>query len=221
MSSTDLPLTGLASWSYGPPDVPLDRGEPMDLEALNAEALQRLAARRRRGQTVGPIIVVPGYTPLDAKRPVVLHPTAQRRLELAMEARVRHKAQLILVSGGNVHPEGTPVNEAAEMRRALRNMALHEKYILAEPFARHSTTNLRNAGRLVLAAGLEDCLVVTTSGQGFYLGYPDLSTFTLRCRHELGYELGSIETVNTFSLTLLRFRPDPKVRTRGSDPLDP
>lgn len=64
---------------------------------------------------------------------------------------------LIVVSGGRVHPYKTSIVEALEMKRYLMEiLGIPEKAIIIEPHARHTTTNLRNASRLLLKYGIPE-----------------------------------------------------------------
>ncbi len=64
-------------------------------------------------------------------------------------------APLLLVSGGAVHPKRTPYNEALEMKKELMNVyGIPARAIIVEPHARHTTTNFRNAARLVYRYGI-------------------------------------------------------------------
>jgi len=204
-------------YALAPPAVATVDGAPIDLKAANAAAFEHLRPTSR-------VLIVPGYTPVNTKAPIRLHPTAAARLDHAVNRLRAGEADFILVSGGNVHPsepEPTPFNEGWEMRRWL----LHERHldgaqVLLEPYARHSTTNLRNAGRLLRSRGVLSAEVITDSGQGFYFGLPLLSSFTLRCIAELGYSVGELEPLE-LDFTRVRFSPSPKVWNRGKDPKDP
>jgi hypothetical protein len=175
------------------------------------------------------VIIVPGYTPLAlrvASRGV--HPVTLRRLEQAARDLRDGKAPLVLVTGGNIHPKGTPYHEAIEMKQALLDLGVAEERILVEARARHSTTNLRNAGRIMLAHGMARGLITTVGGgiggsdvfdQDFYFSHPTLSTFHLRSRRELGYVVGELEGAGEHHTA---FTPSPSVRRVGvRDALDP
>ena len=96
-----------------------------------------------------PFVIVPGYTPrLGWSRG--LHPWAAARLQEAATSVDAGLASTIIVSGGAVHSDD---NEAVLMREHLLARGVAAARILVEPCARHTTTNLRNAGRMVLAAG--------------------------------------------------------------------
>lgn len=130
-------------------------------------------------------------------------------------------APVIIVSGGNVHPANTPYNEAVEMRRELvERYGIPTKAILIEPYARHTTTNFRNAARLMHRYGVpfdQDALVVTSESQSRYVEAPG---FAERCLKELGYApfvLGP--RVSPFDVV---FRPVlSSLQVDALDPLDP
>jgi hypothetical protein len=173
------------------------------------------------------VLIVPGYTPVRTPRPVRLRelPAALARVELAHREFLAGRAPLILVSGGAVHPPGTPWNEGLMMAEELVARKVPPDRILIDPYARHSTTNLRNAGRMMLDLKLERGLIVTghesrvyTFSQAFYFGHPVLSTFHARCRRELGYEVGTLAAVDRYRV---RFRPASRVcMPNYRDPLD-
>jgi len=162
-------------------------------------------------------IVVPGYTPRFGWKSG-LHPKCVRRLELALDALERKLAPAVIVSGGSVH---TRENEAVLMREWLLGRGVARERVVIEPCARHTTTNLRNAGRIILTHGGRDALVVTSDGawwprrtgwrfaeQAYYLGFPWLSTFHLRCLVELGHTVGELVWLDEHHV---RFRPSNEV----------
>lgn len=217
----DLPEAVAAqAYAYGPAEgVASDRGAPIDVAAENAGASATLLAGLRAGARPRyPVIVVPGFA-ADEPAPPALHPRARARLARAARALRERGALVVLVSGGNVHPDGTPFNEALEMKRVLvEEHGLSPEQVAIDPYARHSTTNLRNAGRFLLAHGVRRALVVSSFPQSFYFGVPWLSTFHARCRVELGFEVGQLRWRGPHATEL---EPDPAVFRRGSDPRDP
>ncbi|MEP7121319.1 MAG: YdcF family protein [Byssovorax sp.] len=148
------------------------------------------------------VIIVPGYTPPSSTVAAPgVHATALRRLEQAAADLADGKAPFVIVTGGNVYPRGTRYYEAIEMKAALVELGVAEAQILVEARARHSTTNLRNAGRLMLAHRMGKGLITTVGGgmggsdvfdQDFYFSHPALSTFYARCVSELGYRVGEL-----------------------------
>lgn len=161
---------------------PCHRGQPIDAAALNG-------GWRGLGDGSAPtLLIVPGYTPMFGWK-AGLHPRAARRLARAAEALAAGLATTVIVSGGAVH---SPDNEALLMRQWLLEHGVDGGQILVEPCARHTTTNLRNAGRIVLAAGASEALVVTSGDQLYYLAHPWRSSFHLRCLVQLGYRVGEL-----------------------------
>lgn len=132
------------------------------------------------------ILLVPGYGPEEEKTP--LSPVAKFRLKLAAERYQLKLAPIIVVSGGRVHPFRTPYNEAIEMKKILiERYQIPENAILIEPHARHTTTNFRNAARLIYRYGIpftKKALVTTTKYQSYYISDMGLDK---RCILELGY----------------------------------
>ena len=99
---------------------------------------------------------------------------------------------------------------------------------MVEARARHSTTNLRNAGRFLVERGLESAVITTLGGglfggelfdQDFYFSHPNLSTFHARCERELGYPVGELMSCGEHHTV---FVPSSDVLRVGyRDPLDP
>lgn len=162
-------------------------------------------------------IVVPGLGP--EKPGVSLDSNGAKRCILAAARYQKHLAPFIIVSGGHVHPFKTPFAEAVEMKKYLvHNLGIPDAAVFIEPYARHTTTNLRNAARMWYTFGLpaqKPMLIVSDVMQSLYIG-----TMAGRCKEELGYvpyeemhKVGKEET--TFMPLILAMQPDPM------DPLDP
>lgn len=175
------------------------------------------------------VIIVPGYTPLDSTVAAPgVHPTTRRRLVQAAQDLAEEQAPFVLVTGGNVYPKGTPYHEAIEMKAELRTLGVDEPQILVEARARHSTTNLRNAGRIMRSLGMGSGLITTVGGgiggsdvfdQDFYFSHPTLSTFYARSVRELGYRVGELRGTGALHT---EFFPAPEVTRVGlRDALDP
>lgn len=165
------------------------------------------------------VIVVPGA---GSDRPgMALSPGGKLRSRLAAERYFAGKAPLVLVSGGHVHPNQTPFCEAIEMKRFLiEELGLPEQAVLIDPHARHTTTNLRNAARILFRYGVpfaSKALITTDLYQSAYI---EDSGFNDRCMRELGYlPHRLLGRLNPFDLewlpTLDSLHVDP------TDPLDP
>lgn len=166
-----------------------------------------------------PAIVVPGSG--NDREGVALSPIAHLRLELAARRFRAGLAPLLIVSGGYVHPNQTPYNEAVEMKRALiAEFGIPAEAILIEPHARHTTTNLRNASRLLFRYGIPTdraSLIVTDVLQNDTIASP---AFGARCERELGYM--PIRVGQRLSPRDLEFLPlAESLHADASDPLDP
>lgn len=195
-----------------------------DEEALNRAALARWQDSPA-DEYAFDALIVPGFTPLAATRPLGVAELlpAQRRLELALHLHRHATAPVIIVTGGAVHPPGTPINEALSMRDYLLDSGLSADQILVEPYARHTTTNVRNAGRILrqhkrlrglLISGFDSPIF----GQDFYLSHPTLSSFYERCRRELGYSPGEL---SLYAERQIAYLPSPAVDTLNlADPWD-
>jgi hypothetical protein len=201
------------------PSVPASPHDPVS-ERENAAVNQVVDSFKDWDKYPYQAVVVPGFTPLDAKDPVRMHPEQRKRLEVAKRDFETGKAPFILVSGGNVHPDGTPYNEALEMKAELIRMGVPADRIIVDAQARHSTTNLRNAGRYMLEHGMSKALVASSGSQDFYFSHPWISTFHLRCMSELGYRVGKLSDAGDRNHS--EFRPDSDVkRFNLRDPRDP
>lgn len=163
------------------------------------------------------VVIVPGYTPPWAKEPVLLHPIARARVRAAVRRARAFRIGPILLTGGAVYPPGTPWVEAEEMACFLRSLGWPSEQVHVEAKARHTTTNVRNAGRIMLDRGWSEGLISTDPFQGFYLGSPR-SPFRWRYRRELGHDPGRLERLG---LSTIRFTPSAGVRAPGPDPIDP
>ncbi len=193
------------------------RYEPME-KGENRAAFERMRKLKWSAYPYSAILV-PGRGPDEAD--VRLHPGARLRLRLALERFHAGKAPFIIVSGGHVHPNRTPFCEAIEMKRALmQDYGVPESAILIDPHARHTTTNVRNAVRLLARYGApmdRKVLIVTDEGQSSAIASP---AFDIRNRIETGIvpysaktTLSPIEVEVTPSFDALELNP--------SDPLDP
>lgn len=131
-------------------------------------------------------IVVPGNGPELTTTP--LSPLNKMRLDLVADRYRKGWAPFIIVSGGYCYPFRGPYAEAVEMKRYLMaKHALPELAIIIDPHARHTTTNLRNANRLMIRYGFPTdkfCVFVTTQSQ---TDYANNAAFDARNQRELGY----------------------------------
>ncbi len=184
----------------------------------NAAAVRAVAGTDWQARPYTALLVF-GHGPEDAQsRTGVM---GHIRMRIAADMFARGLAPFIIVSGGNVHPNRTPFNEAIEMKRFLvTEHGIPADRILIEPHARHTTTNLRNCARLLLAAGFpidRPALVVSDHRTIQYIGGGELAQRNLR---EMGVQPGRLAPgPDRFSL---RFTPAPVAfHVEAADPLDP
>lgn len=152
---------------------------------------------------------------------MALSPFGKYHLRLAAQRFASGDVPFMIVTGGRAHPRATRYAEAEEMRRALiERYGVPADAIVIEPYARHTTTNLRNATRLFMTMGApldKDALIVCNPGQSAAIASPE---FVARNQRELGYQPGKVGA--RLSPTELEFRPSPlSARIDPRDPLDP
>jgi hypothetical protein len=165
------------------------------------------------------VIVIPGAGSEVGNVP--LSPWGKERVRLGVRAYRSGKAPFLLVTGGFVHPSQTPYCEAVEMKRYLMEVyAVPASAILLEPYARHTTTNLRNASRAVFDYGIpsvKPMLIVSDAAQ---ITYIQSTPFRDRTRSELGYL--PVTLGKRLLPTELEAIPSGKSRlVDAGDPLDP
>ncbi len=190
------------------------RFEPMEI-GENALAIRRIKATDWAKFPYS-VIVVPGAgNDLPGFR---LSPEGKLRDEIAVKRFREGKAPFLLVSGGFVHPSQTEYAEAIEMKRDLiARFGISPDAIIVDPHARHTTTNMRNAARLMYRYGMpfdKKALVTTDLGQSLSIESP---AFAKRCLDELGYVPQQI--LGRISPFDLEFRPT--LDSLQADPLDP
>lgn len=136
------------------------------------------------------LIMVPGQGPEE--NGVAIAPEGKLRCRLAVVQYLKGAAPFIMVSGGKVHPYKTSYCEAEEMKNYLvHELNIPESAIILEPHARHTTTNMRNAVRLIYQYHLpvnKAAVVISDQSQSEYI-----SGMAGRCMKELNcvpYKLG-------------------------------
>ncbi|MGI9527079.1 MAG: YdcF family protein [Weeksellaceae bacterium] len=142
-------------------------------------------------------------------------------LQLGVMEFYRGNAPFIIVSGGHVHPYRSYYAEAFEMKKELIEVYnIDEENIIVDPYARHTTTNLRNAARLMIQYKIpieKPSLVVTNIDHSEYT-YG--AKYAERSLEELGYKVG--EFGDRLSSTTIEFFPSIKnLQQNPLQPLDP
>jgi hypothetical protein len=163
------------------------------------------------------VIMVPGAGPGVGGRSI--DSMGMYRCKLAVEAYQKGIAPFIIVSGGHVHPYKTPFCEAIEMKKYITGkLGLPDSAVIIEPHARHTTTNIRNAERLMYQFNMPSTkpgLIISDSFQSLAI-----EKMSLRFMNELGYlPYESLERVspteNAFVPSLKAWQQNPE------EPLDP
>ena len=226
----------LAKASEDDPALPLDPSLPLALALLDANDRADAVAFEpldlaHNGGALGrsgiidwklyrySAIIIPGIGPENVG--MALSARGKWNVRLAAKRFADGEAPFIIFSGASVHPKGTRFVEAVEMRKALvERFGVPAEAIIIEPYARHTTTNLRNVTRRLVAIGApldKDSLIVTYTNQSRYI---ESQEFTSRNLKELGYLPGTVGA--RLSPTELTFRPSAKsLRIDPADPLDP
>lgn len=185
---------------------------------LNAAAMQRAAGLDWSAYRLGAMIVT-GVGPEAEGMP--LSALGKYHLRLAAQRFAQGDIPFIILSGGRAHPRGTRFAEAEEMRRALiARYGVPADAIVIEPYARHTTTNLRNAARLMAMLSVpqgKPAVIVCNPAQSAYI---ESAEFAARNMRELGYQPGTIGP--RVSPTEIAFTPSAQsARVDPRDPLDP
>ena len=199
-----------------------DRDEPARFEPM--EAGENQAAVQKIGRTDWnkykyATIVIPGNGPILATTPI----SPDNKLHCSIAA-MRYKnnwAPFIIVSGGYCYPFRGPSCEAIEMKKFLMTrFGIPASAIIIDPHARHTTTNIRNADRLMIRYSIpitKPSVFITTQSQTTYSA---AATFDQRNLRELGYlpyrdkQQLSIHDISFYPV-MESLHMDP------SDPLDP
>ncbi len=190
------------------------RYEP--LATINAKAYQRIKTINW-GLYPYSAILSPGEGP---ENNMPLSPNARYRCMLAAEHFKKLQAPFIIVSGGFVHPFQTPYNEAVEMKKYLvQVLQIPENAVIIEPHARHTTTNFRNANRIVYRNGMphKKILVSTTKYQANYIAADRFAQANISTLGYLPYK--DLHRLNDFDIEYLPTITS--LHMDSSDPLDP
>src|SRR5438477_642034 len=163
-------------------------------------------------------ILVLGSGPSDSAR---ISKIGAKRADQAAQLFLEHKAPLIILSGGHAHPMQTPYCEAIEMKKyVMEKFKIPEKSILIDPYARHTTTNFRNAARLVFRYGIPADLKALVTSSEDHITSSTKESFRTRCLKELGYF--PVDFITQVSPVAAEFKPSvASLFFDANDPLDP
>lgn len=191
--------------------------EPMET-GINREAYKAIGQTRWADYPYSVILVL-GCGP--EREGEAISPQSRLRAWYGAQLYREGKAPFVMVSGGRVHPFKTPYSEAAEMKKYLMEVCgIPEEAIIAEPHARHTTTNMRNAARIMLRQGIPmDKPGIITSGRE-HIDYVTGEGFRNTCQREMlmvPFTLGT-----RLNAREVEFYPLPiATQVAPLDPLDP
>lgn len=105
-------------------------------------------------------------------------------------------------------------------RYLIEEEGIPEAAIFAEPHARHTTTNIRNAVRIMLSAGFPEEKPALIASSGFQLNYIERESFSRLCKKmmlSVPFRPG-----NRINNNELEFYPLPEAfHVNPVDPMDP
>jgi hypothetical protein len=183
-------------------------------KSVNAAAYAKIATTDWKRYPYS-VILVPGAG--NDGPGIPLSGAGKLRVQLAAKRYRDGLAPFLIVSGGFVHPIQTPYAEAIEMKRELmQKYGVPESAILVDPHARHTTTNIRNAARIMYRYGIPftaKALITTDLSQSASIENPK---FAERCMTEMGVlPLRLLGRVSLFDLEWV-----PLIESLQVDPAD-
>ena len=166
-----------------------DRDEPARFEPMesgeNQPAVHAIANTDWSKYSYATILI-PGNGPELTTTPI--SPINKMHCAIAAARYQKGWAPFIIVSGGYCYPFRGPYCEAIEMKKYLmEKFSIPEEAILIDPHARHTTTNIRNADRLMIRYAIpltKPSVFITTKSQADYAA---AAFFDQRNLYELGY----------------------------------
>ncbi|HVI46284.1 MAG TPA: YdcF family protein [Chitinophaga sp.] len=191
------------------------RYEP--LSHTNWEAYTQLKDMNWNDYTFSAMLIL-GAGPSD-KSPI--SESGKNRCRMGAELFKKGLAPCIIVSGGHVHPFGTPYAEAVEMKKFLVDeLKIPASAVFIDPYARHTTTNIRNAVRIAWYSGIPLNKRMLCVSDALHLNYVNSKMFGQRATEELGYIPAT--DIKQSDLYFLSFLPDLRsLQADARDPLDP
>lgn len=166
-----------------------DRDEPARFEPMelgeNKPAVNKIKTTQWSKYAYASI-VIPGNGPELSTTPI--SPDNKIHCDVAAMRYLKGMAPFIITSGGYCYPFRGPYCEAIEMKKYLmKKYGIPGDAIIIDPHARHTTTNFRNANRLIIRYGIpttKPSLFVTSKSQHDYVMN---DAFDKRNNHDLGY----------------------------------
>ncbi len=166
-----------------------DRDEPSRFEPMEQGENKKAVLKIKQTQWSKypyAAIVIPGNGPELFTTPI--SPDNKIHCDAAAMRYLKGMAPFIITSGGFCYPFRGPYCEALEMKKYLmKKYNIPEDAIIIDPHARHTTTNIRNADRLIIRYGIptdKPDLFITSKSQHDYVMN---NAFDARNQRELGY----------------------------------
>lgn len=161
-------------------------------------------------------IIVPGWSPEIAYEP--LNPGRKVALRNAAELFRAGRAPVIIVSGARLRPKGTEWTEAFEMKRYLvGELGIPADRILINPISRHTTTEIRDNGRMIFRTGAPLDRKSLYISEGRYIGSKELEDRFLRDQGYLPWTY-----LKRVDFSMLEFVPTlTSLHREASDPMNP
>lgn len=160
------------------------RHEPYE-KSINRKAFKNLKNVKWNDYPYSVILVLgsgPGNSGLNISK------EGMARSDEAVKLFQQSLAPLIIFSGGYVHPAHTPYCEAIEMKKyVMQKYGLPEENILVEPQARHTTTNVRNAARIMFRDGIPTNKKGLITSSQSHIDYVAGEAFKKRFMDEIGF----------------------------------
>lgn len=132
------------------------------------------------------VILILGHGP--GKRDIPISLLSKKHCQRALKLFKQKKAPFMVVSGGHAHPYKTDYCEAVQMKKYLvDSLGAPKDKIFIEPYARHTTTNIRNTSRMIYRFGMpanKPVLIVTHPKHNSYVSGKLIKKRALK---QLGY----------------------------------
>jgi hypothetical protein len=196
-----------------------DRDEPARFEPMeqkdNKKAFEKIKLTTWSKYPYA-AIVIPGNGPPLTTTPI--SPDNKIHCDAAAMRYLKGLAPFIITSGGYCYPFRGPYCEAVEMKKYLmQRYNISEDAIIIDPHARHTTTNIRNADRLMIRYGIpidKPSLFITSKSQH---DYSMNKAFDMRNQRELGYlPYRDKKSISNHDIVFY-----PVMESLHMDPLDP
>lgn len=196
------------------------RHEPMEL-GENAAAMERMRSMTAKEWKTYPYASLLVHSIGDAVPGMAISEGSRQNAAAAAALYAKKRAPFIIASGGYVHPKQTIFSEAIEIKRELMMVyGIPENAILIDPHARHTTTNVRNAARLLFQGHAPADKPSVSVSNKRHIDDIVSQKFIERCQREIGHQPAKYG--KRISDEAAEFIPSvDALHIDPSDPLDP